>query len=216
MLTMGLMAAMGAGCNQDAKGGDIGAQRSSVALAAAPDSPLLDIAADLGDPEQAEDVLYGQVIAAGKPVATVMTGIAQRSTWDPVSFPSDKPLVAPAPPARSKIAAELAAQIAAANASNTGAQKIGVLVRFREKYKMPRFPTLRADLTRDAPENKSALDRAQKIVDRFQAARAPDHAQIGSEIAQLGANARESFWLVNAMSLDIPLAAIETLAARTE
>ncbi len=96
-------------------------------------------------------------------------------------------------------------------ADSLGSTRKELLVTFRDRVEIPRFPEPDA-----AARGKSgALDAARALIDRIAAAR---DSQYRADEADLGrrfeARVLERFWLVQAMRVEMPLRAVENLAAR--
>jgi serine protease AprX len=92
-----------------------------------------------------------------------------------------------------------------------------IVVNFADELKIPRFPEPDTDEARDSRANKEALDRAQRLVRRIQENRAPTYDRLTKDLAEnYRAQVLETFWLVNAMLVKIPLGAVSSLAERRD
>lgn len=73
------------------------------------------------------------------------------------------------------------------------------------------------DEPRDSATNKKAQDRAKELIQGLRAQRGPGHQKLAQELAAAhGAQVRYSFWLTNAMLVDLPLGAVNALANRPD
>nr|PZN26454.1 MAG: hypothetical protein DIU78_07690 [Pseudomonadota bacterium] len=86
----------------------------------------------------------------------------------------------------------------------------------RENVRIPRFPSLQPDQSRDSPENARTREVSNAIVERIRAARAPEHTWWATEVRKLGGQVRESHWLVDAFSADLPAWVVRALAERED
>lgn len=208
-----IVASFGLGCSTSAD--DSGADSVvTVQSNALQERSVIDATSDLEAPAQPFDVVYGQLVVNAEPVANLApqaSVVEVNTAWEQEhKAPQEAPAIQP------KVAAELAGTVAAMIARGEGGQSIDVMVLLRETVKVPRFPSLRPDQSRNSPENARALGVADAIVERLRAARAPEHAQMATELGRLGGELRESHWLVNAISAKLPARAISTLADRDD
>lgn len=86
----------------------------------------------------------------------------------------------------------------------------------RENLQIPRFPEPAGDEPRTSPTNRRLLKRAEALVDELTKRRAEGQGQLVRIAEELEGKVLEQFWLVNAMLVDIPLSAVERLAAVDE
>jgi serine protease AprX len=91
-----------------------------------------------------------------------------------------------------------------------------VLVTFRDDLRMPRFPDPQPEETRRSAANRGALRHAQRLVKEITTARAERGAELTRQLRELRGTPRESFWIVNAMLVDMPLGAISRLVERED
>ena len=209
-----------AGCSSDGQAPTSTRSESrsvTAALQQASDDPeqLQLVAEDLQAPEQASDVIYSGAILDGVPIAQLTTGTPERFS---VAQSEIQPAKSRAPDhiSSSKVADELLQTIGAYRARGEASSLIPVLVHFKETIKLPRFPTFREDLPKDATENAEVLGRTQQIIDRIVAARRPSQEQRVTDLEGYGAKLKESFWLVDAQTVEIPADNIEALASRSD
>lgn len=95
--------------------------------------------------------------------------------------------------------------------------RVRVMVNFSDPTRIPRFPEPEVDEPRDSPTNKALLARAGELVKGIQHARASEQARLATDLEQRHqAKVRDRFWLVNAMSVELPLAAVRGLAQRAD
>lgn len=92
-----------------------------------------------------------------------------------------------------------------------------VVVNFRDEIRIPRFPEPVTSERRSSMVNQAALAQSDRLVQEIKARRAPVHERRGRELAQgHGAEVLETFWLVDAMLLRLPLGAVKALAERAD
>lgn len=91
-----------------------------------------------------------------------------------------------------------------------------LVVNFRDDVKMPRFPEPETLRGRDDSANKLALSRASEIVREIQAKRAETYKRLSSEMSRYKATVVQNFWLLNAMTVKVPLGAVREIAARQD
>jgi serine protease AprX len=98
-----------------------------------------------------------------------------------------------------------------------GQERELVVVRFQDNLTIPRFPEPAMGEPRDSPTNKKAQNRAKELIQGLRAQRGPGHQKLAQELAAAhGAQVRYSFWLTNAMLVDLPLGAVNALANRPD
>src|SRR5262249_39290784 len=96
-------------------------------------------------------------------------------------------------------------------------ESMEALITFREKLKVPRFPSPNAAEPRDSAHNKLAMARANQLVKAVNAARADEYRRLTAELsANYGCQVTETFWLINGVAAKMPLSRVETLAARED
>jgi serine protease AprX len=101
--------------------------------------------------------------------------------------------------------------------SRPGSEVETIVVNFRDDIRIPRFPEPAATEPRDSPKNTRALERAAELVRDVQARRAASYRSLVDELkGQYRADIVEEFWLVRALTVRIPLAAVRSLAARPD
>jgi hypothetical protein len=124
----------------------------------------------------------------------------------------------PAPPVRHAAAtgaskmSPLAAKWAA---ERPGAERDRFVVNFQDDVVIPRFPEP-APEPRDSEANRAALDRAAQLVRDLQARRAPGYERLASELGSLDAKVLETFWLIKAAVVEMPVGRVAELARRDD
>jgi serine protease AprX len=99
--------------------------------------------------------------------------------------------------------------------SGTGGS-IPLIVHFQENLEMSRFPEPATDQSRDSRVNQRALKRAAEIIKGIQSKRAGDYRELSANLEQYGAKTLDQFWLLRALLVEMPLEAVEKLAARED
>jgi len=103
------------------------------------------------------------------------------------------------------------------NASSTGNAKERIIINFRDEVKIPRFPAAADNEPRDSPTNIAVRARAQELVEQIKAQRAGDYARLANELSNVHqARVLETFWLIKAMLVEIPLSAMQAVANRED
>jgi hypothetical protein len=96
-------------------------------------------------------------------------------------------------------------------------ESMEVLISFRDKLKIPRFPSPNPAEPRDSAHNKLAMARANQLVNAVNAVRADEYRRLRAELrANYGCEVTETFWLINGVAAKMPLSTVETLAARED
>jgi serine protease AprX len=92
-----------------------------------------------------------------------------------------------------------------------------VVVSFRDDIRIPRFPEPAAGESRDSPLNRKALGRAEELVRELEGKRRERYAKLTEELkARHRAEVLETFWLVSAVVVKLPLRAVPVLADNKE
>ncbi len=101
--------------------------------------------------------------------------------------------------------------------SSRGAdQRERFLVVFKDEMKIPRFPELIAGEARDSRENQARLARAGEMIKGLQDRRAEYFRGEGEKLRGQGIEMVESFWLVNAAVVSMPMSAVRAMAERPD
>ncbi|MFI1828873.1 S8 family serine peptidase [Streptomyces sp. NPDC020412] len=91
-----------------------------------------------------------------------------------------------------------------------------VVVVFDDPVTVPRFPEPVADEPRDSERNALVQERCADLVRSLQQDRADGYERVSAELAELGATVVERFWLINGVLAELPLGAVESVAARDD
>lgn len=97
-----------------------------------------------------------------------------------------------------------------------GGETVEVVVTFGDDYKIPRFPEPDPQQARSAERNRLALSRGEELVARIQEDRRGAMAEKLGSLREHQAEVVETFWLVNAALVKMPLSAVEALAKRED
>lgn len=170
-------------------------------------------AADLSEREDPFDVINSARMEEGR----ITELSAERIPWDAYStepFEDDKDTerdVEQPPPA--KVHPVLRRWIA----ERSGDEVEQLIVNLRDDLRLPRFPEPAVDEPRDSETNEAALRRAEQLVDEITERRAGGYEAVGRELAERHrAEVLETFWLVNAVLVQMPLGAVPELAERED
>lgn len=161
--------------------------------------------------EDQTDLVYQAEIKEGKVVKYNLDKLG-RDAFSTKTFPRDKP----APP--KAVPPERIHPVLLKWLSGRDPRTIETLVvNFHDNIKIPRFPEPETTQPRDYPANKLALSRASELVRDIRSKRAENYKRIGAELSRsYKATVLETFWLVNAMTIKVPLGAVRELAARQD
>lgn len=91
-----------------------------------------------------------------------------------------------------------------------------LIVTFQDDLRVPRFPVLIPGEPDDAPANRAALARAQELIREIEERRADGYAGLARELEAFDATVVETFWLIKAMVVEMPLSNVEALADRAD
>ncbi|MHC4108831.1 MAG: S8 family peptidase, partial [Planctomycetota bacterium] len=92
-----------------------------------------------------------------------------------------------------------------------------IVINFRDDLQTPRFPEPATNEPRESETNERAAARAQELVREITARRDSSYARLAQELGQRhGAEVLETFWLVNAVLVRMPLGAVRELAQRDD
>jgi serine protease AprX len=91
-----------------------------------------------------------------------------------------------------------------------------VLVNFRDDLRIPRFPEPTFEQPRSSAVNKKASSLAQRLVGQIQERRASRYKQLTQDLREYKARVLETFWLVSAALVEMPLSGVRDLAKRDD
>jgi serine protease AprX len=92
-----------------------------------------------------------------------------------------------------------------------------VIVRLRDTLTIPRLPEPAVGERRDSETNRKALARAETLIGELRAKREQTQAAFVRSLRErYRAEPVESFWLINAVAVKMPLGAVRRLATRAE
>jgi serine protease AprX len=92
-----------------------------------------------------------------------------------------------------------------------------VLINLRDPLKMPRFPEPAVDEPHDSATNKKAMSRGAQLIRDMQGRRAEIYGRLTKEFAdRYRMKVLETFWLVQAMLVKMPLSTVSALADRED
>lgn len=191
---------------------DQGAEQTAEEPAAGePAAPEAAPAGDLMEREDPVGRVYSAALADGKVARFEETALPP----DAVSmqaFERVKEEKAVADRPTEKIHPLLRTRLAAAKGGETEL----VVVTFGDDYKIPRFPEPDPAQARDSEHNRRALSRAEELVARIQQDRGRAMQEKLASLRDQQAEVVETFWLVNAALVRMPLSSIEALAKRDD
>ena len=90
-----------------------------------------------------------------------------------------------------------------------------VLINFRDRLSIPRFPAPVTDESRDSAANADAAARTEHLIQEIQELRAHDYKKITKELQKTRYRGKvlDTFWLINAVLVDLPLSSIPEVVA---
>jgi hypothetical protein len=92
-----------------------------------------------------------------------------------------------------------------------------ILVNFRDNLRIPRFPQPITDEIRDSRANTKAMTRAEQLVAEIKERRAETYRRLVEELGdRYKAQVLETFWLIQAVLVKVPLGAVSALAERQD
>jgi len=103
------------------------------------------------------------------------------------------------------------------NTGSVGDEKERIIISLRDTVRIPRFPEPADNEPRDSATNVAVRARAQELIEQIKGQRAVDYGRLGTELA-VGHQARvlETFWIIKAMLVEMPLAAVQGVANRED
>ncbi len=157
---------------------------------------------------------FGATFEVGGDDSKVVRVTLPPGAFGNASIRAAKPVDANEPPrSRPKILPSLAAMVKSRGASDLA----DVIVMFKEDTKIPHMPSLNPVLRRDAEENVARLGEIKAKIEAVKTERLPKRAgQIRMISSEHGGRVKDSFWLVNGVVAELPLAAMEALALRND
>jgi len=163
--------------------------------------------------QEREDVpnrIHTAVIQEGKVAQYSMISL-NRLAFQKIPFPLEKPEKERPEARREKIHPLIQKWLASRRPNESEA----VVVTLQENVKIPRFPEPAIFERRDSDTNKKALARVEQLINGVKAKRGDYQKKLMAEFSErYKAKPMEAFWLVNALTLHMPLGAIQELAKR--
>lgn len=91
-----------------------------------------------------------------------------------------------------------------------------LMVVFREDVAIPRFPEPDDRQPRDSATNQRLLRRADELVKEIAARRQAGYRELGAALDEAKARVLETFWIINAVLVEMPLASVSHLVDRPD
>ncbi|WP_299406719.1 S8 family serine peptidase [Acaryochloris sp. IP29b_bin.148] len=92
-----------------------------------------------------------------------------------------------------------------------------LIINFQDDVSIPRFPEPDVDKPRDSVENKKAIFEANRIIRDLKSRRADNYKKLTKELEiEYQAKVQETFWLVNAVVVKMPLGSVSKMANRKD
>jgi hypothetical protein len=92
-----------------------------------------------------------------------------------------------------------------------------LVINLRDDMTLPRFPEPAMDEPRESETNKAVLQRSEELIRELTNRRAENYERVTRELSEnYEFEVLETYWLVNAMLVEMPLAAVSDLAERED
>jgi serine protease AprX len=92
-----------------------------------------------------------------------------------------------------------------------------ILIQLRDDMTIPRFPEPAMDEPRESETNRAVLERSEELIREITDRRAENYERMTRELSEsYEFEVLETYWLVNAMLVEMPLAAVSDLAERED
>ena len=102
-------------------------------------------------------------------------------------------------------------------AERKGDETEQLIISFRDDINIPRFPQPETEQTRKSSANKRALRQADKLIEEIKEHRAAQYEKTIRELREIyNCKVRETFWLINAVLVQMPLSPVAELAKRED
>ena len=166
---------------------------------------------DLRETEDPFNQIHGALLEKGAAVKSLSVPLPKEAEQR-IDFERDKP---PAPAIRppEKIHPRLKDLLA----EHGPTRREVLVVSFKENVSIPRFPEPATDQSRDEAINKKALERTQALIGGVRTERAKYYQEIEADLGErYKAEVLARFWLVNALTVKMPLGAVRALAERSD
>lgn len=166
---------------------------------------------DLREKEDVSNRIFGAEIRKGRVVRFTATDIARDAFSDkPFEKTKDEKPVEERPPG--KIHPLLEKWL---RDRPGGTEKI--VINFRDDFRIPKFPEPAALERKSSAANKKALARAEQLVSEISRRRADSYKKLSEELrGSYKAEVLETFWLVKAVTVKMPLEMVRRLADRPD
>jgi serine protease AprX len=159
--------------------------------------------------EQSVEVYEGQMGPDGKTTYSQHTATAKVT-----NTPGGRKTTGPEPAAKpEKVHPLLQAELLQPAAATT---RRTVVITFKENLELPKLPSPDSSLPRTAAVNVRALAEADAVVSNIKAMRVPGYQKLSAELAALDVRTLSTFWLINGIVADMPVAAVKALAQRQD
>ena len=166
----------------------------------------------LNERADAPNRIHAALLRNGK-VSRYSAARISRSAFRKIPFPKDKPEKERPETRRDKIHPLLKKWLS----SRRSNEREILIVTFRDNLKMPRFPEPAIHEPRTSATNKKALARTEQLIRGIQTKRGKYQKHLMGELSErFKAKPLESFWLVNAIAVQMPLGAVAELAKRKD
>jgi len=92
-----------------------------------------------------------------------------------------------------------------------------ILIQLRDDMTIPRFPEPAMDEPRESETNTAVLQRSEELIREITDRRAENYERVTRELTEsFEFEVLETYWLINGMLVEMPLAAVSDLAERED
>jgi serine protease AprX len=92
-----------------------------------------------------------------------------------------------------------------------------ILINLRDEMTLPRFPEPAMDEPRESETNRAVTQRTEELIREITGRRAENRERLARELSEsYESEVLETYWLVNAMLVELPLSAVRDLAERED
>ena len=168
---------------------------------------------ELRETQDALNIIYSVNLDKARPSNLSIKELTKKYVSSGNKFPPKKPDYEIDPPKeRNKIDPELLKRIEEKGPSH----RESVMITFTSDLQIPRFPEPAANEPRTSKTNQRAISRTKALISNIKEQRQKQYREREAEFAKFEAKTLETFWLIDAMLVEMPLGAAQDLAKRSD
>lgn len=165
---------------------------------------------ELRETQDALNIIYSVNLDKARPSNLSVKQLTRKYLSTGHKFEPKKPDYKIDPPKeRNKIDSELVKRIQEKGASH----REQVMISFTSDVRIPRFPEPAANEPRTSQTNQRAIKRTQALISNIMEQRESGYHERESQLAKFEAKTLETFWLIDAMLVEMPLGAAKEIAS---